>query len=75
MKNKRAEEILGVRSKLQSGRALAALMAAGLLLSGCGQKGPLVLPAASPAKAVGADTEDAAVRNVNPPATPSAIPR
>jgi predicted small lipoprotein YifL len=75
MKNKRAAEILGVRSRLQSGRVLAALMAAGLLLSGCGQKGPLVLPAALPTKAVGADTEGAAVRNANPPATPSATPR
>ena len=39
--------------------ALAALLMGGLLLVGCGQKGPLVLPAAAPAEARAANPSQA----------------
>lgn len=61
MKKKRANEILD--AALCGGRnaALAALMVVGLLLGGCGQKGPLTLPSAAPVK----------VRAALPAATPA----
>ena len=51
MKKKRANEILDAALCGSRSAALAALMVAGLLLGGCGQKGPLMLPSVAPAKA------------------------
>ncbi len=50
MKKKRANQILDAAWRGGHSAALAALMVIGLLLSGCGQKGPLTLPSAAPAK-------------------------
>ncbi len=50
MKKKRVFEILGAAPDGKRRAALSALVAAGLLLAGCGQKGPLMLPSAAPAK-------------------------
>jgi predicted small lipoprotein YifL len=56
MRKKRANEILGAAPMARRATARAALLMGGLLVVGCGQKGPLVLPAAAPAKASAADT-------------------
>jgi predicted small lipoprotein YifL len=50
MKKKRAAEILGATPWGRPMALFAALMAIGLLVVGCGQKGPLTLPLAAPAK-------------------------
>jgi predicted small lipoprotein YifL len=50
MKKKRAIEILGAAPFGPRCGALAALTVAGLLLAGCGQKGPLTLTSVVPAK-------------------------
>jgi predicted small lipoprotein YifL len=69
MKKKRANEILGaVRCGSQTA-ALVALMVAGLLLAGCGQKGPLMLPSAAPAK-----VQTALPAAVSAPAADNTVP-
>jgi predicted small lipoprotein YifL len=71
MKKKRASEILGVTPTARRTTARAALLVGGLLMVGCGQKGPLVLPAAAPAKASAADTSRApATRTDSAPIAP-----
>jgi len=50
MKKKRANEILDAALCGAHSAALAALTVAGLLLAGCGQKGPLTFPSAAPVK-------------------------
>jgi predicted small lipoprotein YifL len=51
MEKKRNDQILGAAPRDGCSAAFAALIFAGLLLAGCGQKGPLMLPSTTPTKA------------------------